>query len=130
MSTPGTGLSLFAGERRVWLATYDRQGVPVGTATAIAVEGDRAYVRAHGRSGTAERLRRRPEAEISPATLGGTPAGAPMKVDVRRLSGREARHAAGRLAREHPARGVLVPLGHRLMLDRSPLYELRPVGER
>ncbi|MTE19547.1 hypothetical protein F0L17_10495 [Streptomyces sp. TRM43335] len=130
MTTPGTGLRLFVDEPRVWLATYAPEGAPVGTATAIAVADDRAYVRVPGRSGTAERLRRRPEAEISPATLGGTPAGAPVKVDVRRLTGREARHAARCLARKHPVRGSLVPLGHWAMLDRSVLYELRPVGER
>ncbi|MEE1938347.1 pyridoxamine 5'-phosphate oxidase family protein [Streptomyces sp. TRM 70361] len=127
MTTPSTGLRLFAGEPRVWLATYERDGSPTGTATALAVDGDRAYVRVPARSGTAERLRRRPEAEVSPATLGGTPAGAPLKVDVRRLRGREARHAAAVLARRHPLRGVLVPLGHRLSRG-SALYELREVG--
>lgn len=121
---------MFARERRVRLTTYERDGTPVGGATNIAVEGDRAYVRTYGKARQVARLRRYPEAEIAPADLGGTPTGAPVKARVRRLEGEESRHAAARLARKHPLlQGVAVPLGYALRLDRPVHYELRLVGE-
>ncbi|UGY92069.1 PPOX class F420-dependent oxidoreductase [Streptomyces gobiensis] len=130
MSTPTTALQQFARERRIRLTTYNRDGSPVGSVAHIAVEGDHAYVRVRSRAEKTARLRRYPEAELTHATLGGTPAGAPMKARLRRLEGHEARHAARRLARKHPLmHGVLVPLGYVLRLDRPVHYELRLVGE-
>lgn len=130
MTTPTTGLHLYSGQRTVHLATYERDGRPVGSSAVMVVDGDRAYIRAARRSREAERLRNRPEAEITPATLGGTPAGAPLKAGVRRLEGREARLAAWKLARRHPfVHGLAVPLAHRLRCDRTNHYELRLIGE-
>lgn len=130
MATPTTGLRLFARERRIRLTTFERDGTPVGAASRMAVDGDRAYVGTRGRSPRTERLRRYPEAEIAPATLGGTPTGAPLKARVRRLEGSEARHAARRLARKHPLmHGLVLPLGRLLAWDRPVHYELRPAGE-
>ncbi|MEE1929616.1 PPOX class F420-dependent oxidoreductase [Streptomyces sp. TRM 70351] len=130
MTTPTTGLAHFAEERHIRLTTYARDGAPVGGATRIAVDGDRAYVRTCARAQENDRLRRYPEVEIAPATAGGTPTGAPLKARARRLSGDEARHAARRLARKHPlAQGVAVPLGYALKLDRPVLYEIWLPGD-
>ncbi|MCX2968767.1 hypothetical protein WDH52_17595 [Streptomyces sp. TRM70308] len=130
MSTPTTGLAHFAGERHIRLSTYARDGAPVAGTTQIAVEGDHAYVRTSGRDEQNERLERYPEVEITPATLGGTPTGAPLKAHARRLHGAEARHAARRLARRHPLmQGLAAPLGCALKLDRPVLYELRLPGD-
>lgn len=130
MTTPTTGLAMYARERRVRLTTYQRDGQPVGTATNIAVEGDKAYVRTSARSQKSQHLHRYPEVEIVPATMGGTPAGAPMKARVKRLHGADARHAARRLARKHPLmHGLMLPLGSALTLDHAEHYELRLIGE-
>lgn len=65
-----------------------------------------------------------------PATMGGTPAGAPMKARVKRLHGADARHAARRLARKHPLmHGLVLPLGSALTFDHAEHYELRLIGE-
>jgi PPOX class probable F420-dependent enzyme len=125
MSTPSTALQLFEGERSVLLTTYEPDGTPVGSAAAIAVEGHRAYVRTGSRARHTYRLDRRPEAEIAPAKLGGTPLGNPMKARVRRLSGGEARRAARMLARRHPVRQCLAALRP----DQARYYELRLIGE-
>jgi uncharacterized protein len=125
MSTPSTAFQLFEGERSVLLTTYEPDGTPVGSASPIAVEGHRAYVRTGSRAPHAHRLARRPEAEIAPATLRGTPVGNPLKADVRPLSGREAHHAARVLTRRHPVRQCLAAL----RLDRARYYELRLIGE-
>lgn len=130
MTTPSTGLQLFARVKRVRLTTYEPDGTPVGGPSPIVVEGDHAYVRTYGRAARNARLERYPEAEIVPASLGGTPAGAPMKARARRLEGEEARHAALLLARKQPLlQGFAVPFGYALMLDRTVHYELRLVGE-
>ncbi|MFG3254589.1 hypothetical protein [Streptomyces sp. NPDC048172] len=130
MSTPTTGLRIFARERRVRLTTYAREGTPVGHVSGIAVEGDRAYVRTSGRDSRNAHLARYPEVEITPATLGGTPNGAPVKARARRLEGAEARHAAARLARRHPlTQGLAVPFWCAVRLSRPVHYELRLVGE-
>ncbi|NGO69059.1 hypothetical protein [Streptomyces boncukensis] len=130
MSTPTTGLRLFARERRVRLTAFAREGTPVGRTARIAVEGDHAYVRTHARDRRNQHLDRYPEVEITPASLDGTPTGAPMKARARRLRGPESRHAARRLARRYPfTQGLAAPLGYALMLDRSVHYELRLVGE-
>ncbi|MCK1795343.1 hypothetical protein MTQ01_04835 [Streptomyces sp. XM4193] len=130
MTTPTTGLAMYARKSRVRLTTYQRDGQPVGTAQAIAVEGDRAYVRASARSKKIEHLHRYPEVEITPATLGGTPAGAPMKARARLLEGLDARYAARRLAMRHPfMHGLVLPVGSALTFDSAEYYELRLIGE-
>ncbi|GAB3956215.1 PNPOx family protein [Streptomyces sparsus] len=130
MATPTTGLANFASQKRVRLTTYGRDGTPQGYTANLAVEGDRGYFRTYSRADKNEHLRRYPEVEIVPATMDGTPAGAPLKARVRRLEGQEARHAARRLARKHPLmHGVLVPIGYALKLDRPVHYELRLIGE-
>ncbi|WP_016906540.1 hypothetical protein [Streptomyces xiaopingdaonensis] len=130
MTTPTTGLQLFAREKRVRLTTYEPEGTPVAGRCALAVEGDRAYVRTHARARKNVRMERFPEAEITPASLGGAPTGAPMMAKVRRLHGDEARHAAGVLAKRHPlVHGLGVPLGYALMFDKPVHYEVRLVGE-
>lgn len=130
MTTPTTGLQLFAREKRVRLTTYEPNGSPVGGPSPIVVEGDRAFVRTYGRAKRNERLERYPEVEIAPASMGGTPTGAPMKARARRLQGEEARHAALLLARKQPLlQGIAVPVGYALMLDSPVHYELRLVGE-
>ncbi|MBA0053224.1 hypothetical protein E0L36_20805 [Streptomyces sp. AJS327] len=128
MTTPTTGLMLFAHARRVRLTTYEPEGTPVGCRAHITVEGDRAFVRTYGHART--NLDRYPEVEIVTASAGGTPTGAPMKARVRKLSGEESRHAAGALARKHPLmQGLVTPLTAALRMDRPSLYELRLVGE-
>ncbi|MBB1253669.1 PPOX class F420-dependent oxidoreductase [Streptomyces alkaliterrae] len=130
MTTPSSGFDMFAGERRVRLTTYERDGRPVGEAAGIAVEGDRAFFRASRRTHKCERLHRYPEVEIATASMDGTPTGAPMKARARRLEGSAARHAARCLARRHPLmHGVLLPVGAVLTGDRAEHYELRLIGE-
>lgn len=124
MTTPTTGFQLFARTRRVRLTTFAREGTPVAHPSAIAVEGDHAYVCTPAKGKQNAHLDRYPEVEIR------TPVGTPMKARARRLHGSESRHAALRLARRHPlSHGIVAPLGYRLMLDRPVHYELRLVGE-
>jgi PPOX class probable F420-dependent enzyme len=125
MATPSTAFELFDGERTILLTTYEPEGTPVGGPTCMAIEGDRAFVRVGSRALRARHLERRPEAEIAPATLGGTPTGNPLKANARRLKGPEARHAARALARRHPFRCGLALLKP----DRKLYYELRLIGE-
>jgi PPOX class probable F420-dependent enzyme len=128
----------FGGQKTVVLTTYRRDGTPVDTPVHLAVEGDRAFIRTYGKAMKTKRLRRNPEARLSLASNGTTPAihallgpGRAKRLDLgvsvhaRLLAGDEAKQAGRALARKYPLlQGVLIPLGHRLMRTRTLQFEL------
>ncbi len=134
-----TGLEQFADQKTVILTTYRRDGRPVDTPVHIAVDGRRAFVRTYEGTGKIKRLRRRPEAELWPASNGRSPAalallrrgaarrvGAPVRVRVTELRGEAFRRAGAALARRYPLlHGVVIPLAHRL--QRTPTINLELV---
>lgn len=76
---------------------YRRNGTPVDTPVHIATRGDRAFIRTYETAYKTGRLRRRPEAELRPASTGQVPAllallrpkgqGAPVRLRARDLRG-------------------------------------------
>ena len=123
-----TSLSHLAGEQTILLTTYRRDGRPVGTPVNIAFEGERAFVRTWDTAGKFKRIRRNPDVEVGPSTLGGRPTGAPVRARARILEGEESARAARALARKHPfIHGLAVPLAHRLRGNRTVHLELAPV---
>jgi len=121
-------LEPFVRQRAALLTTYRRDGTPVGTAVNIAVDGDRAFVRTPNRTGKVNRLRNNPTAQLAPCTYLGKPTGPAFSVQVRLLSGDEAKHASRALVRKYRIlQGVLVPLAHRLTRSRTMHYEVVPV---
>ncbi|HZV48862.1 MAG TPA: pyridoxamine 5'-phosphate oxidase family protein [Candidatus Dormibacteraeota bacterium] len=139
MRTTTRGLEQFADQKTVILTTYRRDGRPVDTPVHIAVDGRRAFVRTYEGTGKIKRLRRRPEAELWPASNGRSPAalallrrgaarrvGAPVRVRVTELRGEAFRRAGAALARRYPLlHGVVIPLAHRL--QRTPTINLELV---
>jgi len=122
-------LEPFRHTKTILLTTYRRDGTPIATPVSIAIDGDRAFFRTWDRAGKAKRLRRNPDVEIAPSTLGGketgpaTPRGYPAR--ARLLTGAETKQAKRALARRHPLlQGLLVPLTHRLLRYRTLHYEL------
>ncbi|HYJ68971.1 MAG TPA: PPOX class F420-dependent oxidoreductase [Nocardioidaceae bacterium] len=102
-------------QKTITLTTFRRDGRPGTTPVSIAVDGDHAYVRSFEASMKTKRLRRDPNAEITPSSGRGRPTGSPIPARLRRLDGDEDRHAARLLRRKHPfLHGVVVPLTHRL----------------
>lgn len=86
------------------LTTFTRDGVPVSASVHGVVDGDRAYVCARNRSGTAKRLRHAGVAQVTAAGgLGFTTYGPPLEAIARPLSGEEASLAAAKLDRRYPA---------------------------
>jgi PPOX class probable F420-dependent enzyme len=128
MTFAADALKPFVRQRAVLLTTYRRDGMPVGTAVNIAVDGDRAFVRTPHRTGKVKRLRNNPNVEIAPSTFLGKPTGPAIRARARLLSGDEATHASEVLARKYRIlQGVLVPLAHRLTRSRTMHYEITPV---
>jgi PPOX class probable F420-dependent enzyme len=139
MSTTTRGLERFDDQKTVILTTYRRDGRPVDTPVHIAVDGSRAFVRTYEGTGKIKRLRRRPEAELWPASNGTAPAllallgrgatrrvGTPVRVRATELRGEASRQAGAALARKYPLlQGVVIPLVHRL--QRTPTINLELV---
>lgn len=110
----------------ILLTTYRRDGTPVGTPVHVAVEGDRAFVRTWDTTWKLKRIRRNPEVEIRPSTLGGRPTGPAIRARARVLDGEESAHAGRMLARKYPVvHGHLIPLVHRLRGNETVHIELR-----
>ncbi len=117
-------------QRTILLTTYRRDGTPVGTPVHVAVEGDRAFVRTWDTTGKLKRIRRNPEVEICPSTVGGRPTGATIRARARVLEGEESAHAGRMLARKYPVlHGFLIPLVHRLRGNETIHIELSPVED-
>ncbi|MFC9248988.1 PPOX class F420-dependent oxidoreductase [Streptomyces sp. NPDC057136] len=125
-------LSRFVKQWAVNLTTHKRDGSGVGTPVSIAVEGDHAYIRTFAAAWKAKRMRNNPVVEIAPSTARGKETGPQIKARVRLLDAgsEENAHAAKLLAHKHPVvHGVLVPLAHKVMRDRTVHYEVRPVTD-
>lgn len=108
-------LAPFVEQKTALLTTFRRDGTPVATPLSVAVEGDHAYVRTYEKAGKTTRLRNNRHVELTPSTTRGTPTGAPVPAEARRLDSAEDHHAARLLRRKHPLlHGILVPLLHRV----------------
>jgi len=108
-------LAPFVEQKTALLTTFRRDGTPVATPLSVAVEGDRAYVRTYEKAGKTKRLRNNTHVELAPSTTRGTPTGAAVSAEARRLDAAGGHHAARLLRRKHPLlHGVLVPMLHRL----------------
>jgi PPOX class probable F420-dependent enzyme len=107
-------LAPFVEQKTAVLTTFRRGGTPVATPLSVAVEGGHAYVRTYEKAGKTKRLRHNSHVELAPSTTRGTPTGAPVAAEARRLDAAEGQHAARFLARKHPLlHGILVPVLHR-----------------
>jgi PPOX class probable F420-dependent enzyme len=107
-------LAPFVEQKTAVLTTFRRDGTPVATPLSVAVEGGHAYVRTYEKAGKTKRLRHNSHVELAPSTTRGTPTGAPVAAEARRLDAAEGQHAARLLARKHPLlHGILVPVLHR-----------------
>src|SRR5689334_22882889 len=119
------GFASVRNAKTVLLTTYKRDGTGVATPVSIAFDGDRAFFRSYDKAWKTKRLRRNPNVEYAPSTLGGRPTGPPARGRAVLLEGKQARIAARALARRHRLlQGVLVPLAHRLLRYRTMHYEL------
>jgi PPOX class probable F420-dependent enzyme len=108
-------LTPFVEQKTALLTTFRRDGTPVPTPLSVAVEGAHAYVRTYEKAGKTKRLRNNRHVELTASTTRGTPTGAPVPAEARRLDAVEDRHAARLLRRKHPLlHGILVPLLHRV----------------
>jgi PPOX class probable F420-dependent enzyme len=123
-------LAPFVRQKTVRLVTYRRDGTPVATPVSLAVDGERAVFRSYEKAWKTRRMRRNPQVEVAPSTMGGRPTGTAVHGQARRLEGAEARDAARALRRKHPIlHGVLVPLTHllgRAKTGRTVHFELTP----
>ena len=119
-------------QKTVLLETFRRDGTAVGTPVSIAIDGPRAVIRTFERAGKTRRLRRDPNARVTPCSGRGTPTGPPLRARCRRLEGGEARTAAGLLRRKYPLlHGLLGPLVHRAgraRTGRTVYFEVLPVA--
>jgi PPOX class probable F420-dependent enzyme len=116
--------------KTILLTTYKRDGTPVGTPVSIAFDGERAFFRSYDKAWKTKRLRNNPRVEVTPCTLRGKPTGEPILAEAMLLDDKEARTAAGALARQHRAlQAILVPLSHRIMRYKTMHYELSPLAE-
>ena len=108
--------------RYMRLTTFTRDGVPVSASVRGVVDGDRAYVCARNRSGTAKRLRHAGVVQVTPSGgLGFTTYGPPLNTIARPLSGVEASLVAAKLDRRYPVwRRFLIGLPRR----QAVYYEL------
>lgn len=118
-------LASVQGAATIRLVTYKRDGTAVATPVSIAFDGDRAFFRSYDKAWKTKRLRRNPQVEYAPSTLGGRPTGPSAHGRAVLLEGEQARVAARALARRHRLlQGILVPLAHRLRRYRTMHYEL------
>lgn len=122
-------LEPFVRQKTVLLATFRRDGAPVGTPVNIAVDGGRAYVRTFDRSWKLKRIRNDPAVEVRPSNVRGRPTGPALRARARLLDGAEAAEASRAIAAKHPLlHGVLVPLFHRLRGYKTAHLEITPAG--
>ena len=120
-------LEPFVRQKTILLATYRRDGTPVGTPVNVAVDGDRAFVRTWDTAWKVKRIRNNPEVEVAPSTVRGKPTGLAIRAHAKVLSGDESAYAGRALARKYPIlHGLLVPLIHRLRGNETVHIELRP----
>ena len=122
----GSYFASLAKARYLRLTTFKRKGTPVSAPVPGIVDGDRAYFGASSRSGTAKRLQHTDGVQVAPCrALGLVSYGEPLDAAARRLTGREASHVAGQLARTHPVRRrSLAWLLQRARRRRLVYYEL------
>jgi PPOX class probable F420-dependent enzyme len=101
----GSYFASLAKARYLRLTTFKRQGTPVSAPVPGIVDGDRAYFGAWSRSGTVRRLQHTDGVQVAPCSaLGLVSYGPPLDAAARRLTGQEASHIAGQLARTYPVR--------------------------
>ena len=112
--------------RYLRLTTFKRKGPPVSAPVPGIVEGDRAYFGVSSRSGTVKRLQHTDGVQVAPCrALGLVSYGPPLDAAARRLTGQEASHVAGQLARAYPLRRrSLAGLLQRARRRRLVYYEL------
>lgn len=100
----------------VLLTTSRPKGAPVSVRVQGIVDGDEAYIRVAGRSGTARHLRDLRSADrvqvIACDRLGLVSHGEPQYAAARPLTGDEAERVAGLLAARYPSRWRLLPRTH------------------
>jgi PPOX class probable F420-dependent enzyme len=125
MTDPTPALKPFAGQKTVLLTTYRGDGTPVGTPVNIAIDGDRAFVRAFDTAWKLKRIRNNPEVEIVPSTVRGKPIGPAIRARARVLSAGESAYAGRAIAHKYPIlHGFLVPFSHRLRRNKTVHIEL------
>jgi PPOX class probable F420-dependent enzyme len=117
-----------ASAKRLLLTTFNRDGAPHATVVRVLADGDRAYFRAPGASGTAKRLRHTDWVQVAPCTvLGVCRTGPTVDATARLLAGAQASRAAERLAPKYPAwRRSLGSLARRVTGRQAGYYELSP----
>lgn len=127
-SADGDYFAPLASARHMLLTTFKRVGTPVSTPVPGLVDGDRAYFRAWGQSGTVKRLRHTDAVQVRPcAVLGLFSNGPLLDATAQLLRGEEASRIAGKLACKHPVRHrFLIPLLHRAWRRQMVHYELLP----
>jgi uncharacterized protein len=114
--------------KTVALATFRRDGTPVGAPVSIAFEGDRAFFRTWHKAWKTRRLAHTREVEVAPSDFRGAATGPALRARATLLNGDDARAAGRALARRHRVlQARLVPLIHRLMRYRTMHYELHAV---
>jgi uncharacterized protein len=121
----GSYFASLAKARYLLLTTFKRKGAPVSAPVPVIVDGDRAYFGAW-RSGTVRRLQHTDGVQVAPCrALGLVSYGPPLDAAARRLTGQEASHVAGQLARTYPVRRrSLTGLLQRARRRRLVYYEL------
>src|ERR671939_226958 len=102
MTDPAPVLKSFVRQKTILLATYRRDGTPVGTPVNVAVDGDRAFVRTWDTAWKVKRIRNNPEVEVAPSTVRGKPTGLAIHAHAKVLSGDESAYAGRALARKYP----------------------------
>jgi PPOX class probable F420-dependent enzyme len=104
-ATDGRYFAPLARGRYLLLTTFKPKGPPVSAPVQGIVDGDRAYFRVPGQSGTARRLRHTDGVQVAPCSARGLWShGPPLDAAARPLDGEEAGQAAGQLARKYPVR--------------------------
>lgn len=115
----------FVRQATILLKTKKRDGSWVDRPVNIVVRGENAYIRTYAEAGKSKRIRNFPEVRLCPSTFRGRPTGEMVTARARLLDGEEAREAGKLLARKHRVlHGIVVPLAHRLMRNRTLHYEL------
>jgi PPOX class probable F420-dependent enzyme len=129
----------FANQKTVIFTTFRRDGTPIDTPVHVAVQGDRAFIRTYRKAMKWKRLRRNPEALLSLASNGTSPAilgllaprharrldHSSVHTRARLLAGEESRQAARALAHKYPLlQGIVIPFLHRLMRTQTLNLEL------
>ena len=122
----GSYFASLAKARYLLLTTFKRKGTPVTAPVPGIVDGDRAYFGVSSRSGAVRRLQHTDGVQVAPCgALGLVSYGPPLDAAARRLTGQEASHVAGQLARTYPVRRrSLAGMIQRARRRRLVYYEL------